>query len=81
MTQVDHTINGDTNESFKTAGNAIVKIHDAESRGELHVTLKPIDGGENEEWTWDNERVVELLINGHLIPRNGDATDYLIAQA
>jgi len=78
MTDVAHTIDG-TDEAFKTGADANVIIKSAESRGEIEVRLLPMNGTESEHWTWDNERVVELLINGHLIPRNGEATDYLIA--
>jgi len=79
MTQVDHTIDGDTDGSFKTAGGAAMIIDDAESRGEVSVTLLPEGSNESESYTWDNSKVVEYLINGHIIPRDGDATDYLIA--
>jgi len=76
--QVEHTIDEGDDLDFETAGNAAVAIR-GESDGTLTVNLVPKDGSESERWEWDAEKVVSLLVNGHLIPEEGTATDYLEA--
>jgi len=78
MTEVYHTITED--DQFRTAGDASVAIQQVHNDGALDVMLMPFDGGDTEEWEWSEERVVELLVEGSLIPQEGDAVDFLVAE-
>jgi len=76
MCEITHTIDVSTETQFETAGNAAVSIR-GEDNGTLDVKLIPKDGGESERWEWSESKVVELLVNGHLIPESGTAVDFL----
>jgi hypothetical protein len=78
MTEITHTIDESTDERFKTAGDCVVSIQSSDGQT-LSVNLIPKDGRESEVWDWDNETVVEHLINGNLIPKDSKPTDYLEA--
>ena len=78
MTEITHTIDETTDERFETAGDCVVSIQSSDGQT-LSVKLIPKDGSESEHWDWGNETVVEHLINGNLIPKDGKPTDYLEA--
>jgi len=77
MTQVTHTIQ--TDDEFVTAGDAAVSIKYVNTDNSMDVTLIPFDGSNTEHYCWNEETVVEFLVNGNLMPKDGDAIDFLSA--
>ena len=74
MQDVNHTIELD--DKFKTAAGADVWIHSIDDDG--NITADVTQPGEPAQvFDWDADWIVEMLIEGHLIPEQGAAVDYL----